>query len=94
MTTLITEFSSIFFYTNHQALILNGRINNLEYGSYAPGAPRVFIGDTDFVGRWRSPLRWYLASEDDKLPHILDLVGKESLHIVARAGGKTIYVNR
>jgi 4-amino-4-deoxy-L-arabinose transferase-like glycosyltransferase len=88
------EFSSIFFYTNHEALILNGRINNLEYGSYAPGAPRVFIGDTDFVRRWRSPLRWYLASEDDKLPHILDLVGKESLHVVARAGGKTIYVNQ
>ena len=32
-------FSSIFFYTNRQALLLNGRVNNLEYGSYAPDAP-------------------------------------------------------
>jgi 4-amino-4-deoxy-L-arabinose transferase-like glycosyltransferase len=88
------EFSSIFFYTNHEALILNGRVNNLEYGSYAPGAKRVFIGDEEFVARWRSPLRWYLASEDEKLPHIRDLVGMESLHAIAHAGGKTIYVNQ
>ncbi|MFI5106278.1 MAG: glycosyltransferase family 39 protein, partial [Terriglobales bacterium] len=36
-------FSSVFFYTNRSALLLNGRVNNLEYGSYAPGAPQVFI---------------------------------------------------
>ena len=35
-------FSSIFFYTNRDALLLNGRFNNLVYGSYAPGAPNVF----------------------------------------------------
>src|SRR6185503_10244630 len=29
-------FSSIFFYTNRDALLLNGRVNNLVYGSYAP----------------------------------------------------------
>ena len=38
-------FSSVFFYTNRRALLLNGRVNNLEYGSYAPGAPDVFIDD-------------------------------------------------
>ena len=38
-------FSSIFFYTNRDALLLNGRFNNLVYGSYAPGAPNVFIDD-------------------------------------------------
>src|ERR1019366_10632500 len=26
-------FSSVFFYTNRRALLLNGRVNNLEYGS-------------------------------------------------------------
>ena len=35
-------FSSVFFYTNRDALLLNGRFNNLVYGSYAPGAPNVF----------------------------------------------------
>ena len=33
-------FSSVFFYTNRRACLLNGRVNNLVYGSYAPGAPR------------------------------------------------------
>src|SRR5205823_9971324 len=28
-------FSSVFFYTNRRALLLNGRVNNLDYGSYA-----------------------------------------------------------
>ncbi len=41
-------FSSIFFYTNRDALLLNGRFNNLVYGSYAPGAPNVFIDDAQW----------------------------------------------
>lgn len=88
------EMSTIFFYTNRTALILNGRRNNLEYGSYAPGAPAVFIGDDGFVARWKSPARWYVASEDEHVDHLRNLVGAESLHPVAGAGGKTIYVNR
>jgi 4-amino-4-deoxy-L-arabinose transferase-like glycosyltransferase len=88
------EVSGIFFYTNRSALILNGRFNNLEYGSYAPGAAKMFIGDADFVERWRSPERWYVASEDEKVKHLQRLVDAESLHRIATAGGKSIYVNR
>jgi len=88
------EMSSVFFYTNRTALILNGRRNNLEYGSYAPGAPPVFIGDADFVARWKSSDRWYVATEDEKANHLRDLVGAEALHPVVNAGGKTVYVNR
>ncbi|MGC2745511.1 MAG: glycosyltransferase family 39 protein, partial [Candidatus Angelobacter sp.] len=36
-------FSSVLFYSDKDALLLNGRINNLEYGSYAPNSPAVFI---------------------------------------------------
>ena len=35
----------MYFYANRDALFLNGRGANLEYGSYAPGAPQVFIDD-------------------------------------------------
>jgi 4-amino-4-deoxy-L-arabinose transferase-like glycosyltransferase len=87
------EMSSIFFYTNRTALILNGRVNNLEYGSYAPGAPRVFISDKEFVDRWRTPDRWYVVSEDEKLEHLRGLVGMGALHAIAKAGGKTVYTN-
>jgi hypothetical protein len=36
-------FSSIAFYTGRPELLLNGRWNNFEYGSNAPGTPNVFI---------------------------------------------------
>jgi hypothetical protein len=88
------EMSGIFFYTNRSGLILNGRKNNLEYGSYAPGAAQVFIGDADFVKLWGSAARWYVASEDEKAGHLRDLVGVQALHPIATSGGKTIYVNR
>ena len=44
-------FSSVFFYTNRRALLLNGRVNNLVYGSYAPDAPKdVFLDDRRVPG--------------------------------------------
>src|SRR5260370_10108896 len=45
-------FSSVPFYTNRDALILNGRYFNLEYGSYSPRAPDGFIGDEQFKRLW------------------------------------------
>ena len=88
------EMSTIFFYTNRPALILNGRVNNLEYGSYAPGAADIFIGNDGFVERWKSPARWYVASEDEKVERLSRLVGAENMHPIARSGGKTIYSNQ
>jgi 4-amino-4-deoxy-L-arabinose transferase-like glycosyltransferase len=86
-------FSSIFFYTDYQALLLNGRVNNLEYGSYAPHAPHVFIGDAEFVRLWDGPQRCYLAMEDVRTPQVERLVGAGNLHTVAARGGKTLYTN-
>lgn len=88
------EMSSLFFYSGLSGLMLNGRFNNLEYGSYAPGAPDVFINDGGFVQRWKSSVRWYIASEDEKVKHLRDLVGVESLRPIAAAGGKTVYTNQ
>ena len=87
-------FSSIFFYTGETALILNGRETNLEYGSYAPDAPPVFIHDENFVNLWNGPALHYLAVEDEKLPNIARLVSPDTLHKVTSAGGKSLYANR
>ncbi len=87
------EMSAIFFYTNRTALILNGRRNNLEYGSYAPGAPDIFIGDARFAELWKSPERWYVASEDEHVDRLRKVVGAAALYPIANAGGKTIYTN-
>ncbi len=69
-------------------------MNNLEYGSYAPGAPKVFIDDAQFVPLWLSPERCYLLSEDIGIPRLEKLVGGESLHVVRKSGGKTLFTNR
>jgi len=86
-------FSSIFFYTNRTALLLNGRVLNLSYGSYAPGAPDVFIDDSQFKELWSTPERYYLVANDSALPRLKRLVGREKLNIVAESGGKFLFTN-
>ncbi len=87
-------FSSVFFYTNRTALLLNGRFNNLLYGSYAPGAPDIFIDDARFKELWSSPGLKYLAARDETLPHLKGLVGPENLHLVTAGGGKVLVANQ
>jgi 4-amino-4-deoxy-L-arabinose transferase-like glycosyltransferase len=87
-------FSSGFFYTNQRAWLWNGRINNLEYGSYAPDAPKVFIDDAGLEQRWRSGERYYLLAYGSDLPQLTALVGKEKLHVVSESGGNFLLCNR
>jgi hypothetical protein len=88
-------FSSVFFYANRRALLLNGRVNNLEYGSYAPDAPRdVFIDDDGFQRLWGGDARYYLTAEGPQLPRFERLVGKNALHIVTASGGKFLVTNK
>jgi hypothetical protein len=86
-------FSSIFFYTNRRALLLNGRVNNLEYGSYAPGAPQVFIDDAKLKELWPSAARYYLVAERPAVKRIASVVGEGGLHTVAESGGKILFTN-
>jgi 4-amino-4-deoxy-L-arabinose transferase-like glycosyltransferase len=86
-------FSSVFFYTGRTALLLNGRVNNLEYGSYAPGAPNVFIGDAKFSALWREPSRCYLLAYGSEKPRLEQLVGRANLHVVAENAGNYLFTN-
>ena len=86
-------FSSVFFYANRDALLLNGRKTNLEYGSYAPDAPKVFINDSDFAQLWRRPERYYLLVEGPQMPRIEKLAAQPALHVVAESGGKFLLTN-
>jgi 4-amino-4-deoxy-L-arabinose transferase-like glycosyltransferase len=87
------EFSSVWFYTNRNLLILNGRYNNLEYGSYAPGAPQVFIDDVRVKTLWQQPERYYLVAEAGQVTKLADLLGAEQLNPVAQSGGKIVVTN-
>jgi 4-amino-4-deoxy-L-arabinose transferase-like glycosyltransferase len=86
-------FSSLFFYTDRTALLLNGRFFNLEYGSYAPGAPNVFIDDAKFKELWVQPERYYVVALDSALPGLENLVGSERFTVLATSGGKSILTN-
>ncbi|HEV2446539.1 MAG TPA: glycosyltransferase family 39 protein [Candidatus Sulfopaludibacter sp.] len=87
-------FSSVIFYTNRGALLLNGRVNNLVYGSYAPGAPNVFIDDRQWKILWGSAERYYLVVSRSAMPRLEDLVGAEALKVVAQSGGKLLLTNQ
>jgi hypothetical protein len=86
-------FSSVFFYADRDALMLNARFNNVEYGSYAPGAPNMFINDFEFADLWRKPERYYLVVKQSQIPRLEALVGDGKLNVVAASGGKLLLTN-
>ena len=87
------DFSSVFFYTNRSALLLNGRFNNLVYGSYAPGAPPVFIDDRELQRLWLERPRYYLVAERRGTERIEKLISRDKLFVAAFRGGKFLLTN-
>jgi hypothetical protein len=86
-------FSSVIFYTNRTALLLNGRKANFEYGANAPDAPPVFINDAQFKNLWLQPSRYYVVAEETEMPRFENLVGATRLNVVATSGGKLLMTN-
>ena len=86
-------FSSVFFYTGYTALLWNGRGNNLEYGSYAPGTPQVFIDDQQFQSIWGSSQRCFVLSDGERIRQLHNSVEPRQLFLVAESGGKTLFTN-
>jgi 4-amino-4-deoxy-L-arabinose transferase-like glycosyltransferase len=87
-------FSSVFFYTDRSALLLNGRFMNLVYGSYAPTAANVFVSDTQFQQLWGGSARYYIFAKEDQVDHLISLVGKDRLITVKASGGKYLLTNQ
>jgi hypothetical protein len=86
-------FSSVFFYTNRTALLWNGRESNLEYGSYAPAAPNVFIDDATLQRLWCSDNRYYLLADEKDVARVQRLVGASAVYVVKKSGGKCLLTN-
>jgi hypothetical protein len=96
--TLITEghyypLSSIFFYTNREGLLWDSDRVNLEYGSYAPGAPDVFVSDVQLKDLWLGPERCYFVLNDSTIAQFEKLIGFAEVNLVASSGGKALLVN-
>jgi Dolichyl-phosphate-mannose-protein mannosyltransferase len=86
-------FSSVIFYTDRTALLLNGRKLNFEYGANAPGSPHVFIDDARFKQLWLQSERYYVVTMEADMPRFENLVGATRLNVVAASGGKLLITN-
>ena len=89
----LNRLSSLFFYRSEGALLLNGRQDTMEYGSYAPDAPQVFITNDDFKQLWLKQQQYYLVLKGSDLSKVGGLVPADSLHVLAAIGGKTLFSN-
>ncbi len=84
--------SSVVFYLNRPALLLNGVHDNLVYGAAAPGAPPVFVGDRELAERWKGPERLYLVAPENSRERLASVLG--TVHVFAARGGKVVLTNR
>jgi 4-amino-4-deoxy-L-arabinose transferase-like glycosyltransferase len=82
--------SSINFYTHQQMRILNGRRNNIWYGSTFPDAPKIFDDDLSFSRLWQGDKTVFLATDEKQIPAY---VNDSGYCIVARWGGKLVLTN-
>ncbi len=87
-------YSSVFFYLNRTAYLLNGRTNNLVYGSYAPDAPPVFLDDAQFREMWLKDQRCYIVAAQTRRENLEKLVGSEHLNVLILSGGKMVLTNQ
>jgi 4-amino-4-deoxy-L-arabinose transferase-like glycosyltransferase len=82
--------SSVNFYTHRQMRILNGRRNNIWYGSTFPDAPAIFDDDQSFERLWRTSKPVFLWTEQDTIPKYVT----EGNHCeLAKWGGKLVLTN-
>jgi hypothetical protein len=97
--------SSVNYYAHRQIRILNGRCNNIWYGSKFPDAPPIFDNNASFERLWRGENTVFLltdakakassgASDEcpqrDRLP---DYVEKDGACELAKWGGKLVLTN-
>jgi 4-amino-4-deoxy-L-arabinose transferase-like glycosyltransferase len=85
--------SSINFYTGVQLHMLNGRYNDLWFGSLFPDSPPVFEDDASFEKLWLGPGRvFFIARNAKSIDKLKPLPAP--YYEVARSGEKAVYSNR
>jgi hypothetical protein len=86
------EGSSLTFYTHHPALIHNGRSADLEYGSYYPDAPHLFIDGAELKRLWSEPKRLFLLTFVTKQARLRAIV-PQAKYVLATYGDKLLISN-
>ena len=86
--------STLNYYTGVELHVLNGRDGNLWYGSYFPGAPKIFEDNESFSRLWRGEGRVFLFTEDYLKDQALQEIDPKTIYVFARQGGKVVLTNR
>ena len=85
--------SSVGFYTKKQILIFNGRYNGLEFGSYYPDAPHIFLNDHTFWPLWDGNERVFLIVPSSEMDAARVRMPPTKTFLFAQMGDKIVYVN-
>jgi hypothetical protein len=86
-------YSSIFFYLNRNALLLNAKFNSMEYGAGAPNAADVYLNDAQFRERWFTGDRYYLVGTRKAIDRVTPFVREKNINVMAASGGKLLVSN-
>lgn len=84
--------SSIGFYTRQPLYMLNGRVNNLWYGSLFADAPHRFEDDASFAKLWSGPTRIFFVIDDPEQEEKFEQ--SKGGYLIAEYAGKFVLSNR
>jgi 4-amino-4-deoxy-L-arabinose transferase-like glycosyltransferase len=89
----VADGSSLLFYTQRQALLVNGRVSSVLWGSNYPDAPHVLISDADLLALWGSGPRRFLFVPGDVRAHVASLLGTRAI-LLQELSDKALYTDR
>jgi 4-amino-4-deoxy-L-arabinose transferase-like glycosyltransferase len=89
----VADGSSLLFYTQRQALLVNGRLSSVLWGSNYPDAPRVLISDQDLLALWGAGPRRFLFVPGDARAHVDGLLGRRA-YLLQELSDKALFTDR
>ncbi len=89
----VADGSSLLFYTQRQALLVNGRVSSVLWGSNYPDAPHVLISDADLLALWGSGPRRFLFVPGEARTHVANLLGTRA-YLLQELSDKALYTDR
>ncbi len=89
----LTAGSSLLFYTQQPAHLVEGRMNGLWFGSFWPDAPPIFETDASLHQLWASPRPLYLLTNTAET-RLADLSRFAPTRVLQSTGGKAVLTNQ
>src|ERR1700677_3471064 len=89
----VAHGSSLLFYTQRQALLVNGRLSSVLSGSNYPDAPHVLISDADLLALWGNGPRRFLFVPGDDRAHVASLLGSRA-YLLQELSDRVLYTDR